>query len=393
MKKMIKVAELFSGSGGLSEGFSTKNYQLVSSIEIDKDSCETHRNRLIQHKYKLNDINQIIQNSDVRKKETLNTFKNNYACGIADVLLAGIPCQSFSSAGKAKDTHAMKNDPRNWLYVNFLKFLKAVKPKVFVIENVKGITSSVRKGINILDDILESAKKLGYLISENKKEMLLNSYYFSVPQNRDRIFIIGIKANINKSPSLIYQVLNKLKSINKNLFNVEDAIKDLPFLQQGQGEEEVDFCPSISNKYLKIIRKKNFKKLYNHVCRTHNKLDTERFKYLSKNLWELKDLARVRPDLIHHNPFHFKNRYTVQQWKKPGRTVIAHIHKDGNLFIHPDHNQKRTFTVREAARIQSFPDDFKFYGSRTSQFKQVGNAVPPMMAKKISEVIYDVVFK
>ena len=92
------------------------------------------------------------------------------------------------------------------------------------------------------------------------------------------------------------------------------------------------------------------------------------------------DLAKVRPDLIHHDPLHFKNRYTVQQWKKPGRTVIAHIHKDGNLFIHPDYKQQRTFTVREAARIQSFPDDFRFYGSRTSQFKQVGNAVPPMMA-------------
>ena len=393
MKKTIKVVELFSGCGGLSEGFSTKNYQLVSSVEIDKDSCETHINRLMQHKYKLNDINQIIHNSDIRKEETLNVFKNNSICGNIDVLLAGIPCQSFSSAGKAKDRHSMKNDPRNWLYINFLHYLKAIKPKVFVIENVKGIMSSVRKGINILDDILESAKKSGFIISENKREMLLNSYYFSVPQNRERIFIIGVKANLNKSPSKIYQVLNKLKIENKNLFNVEDAIKDLPFLLQGQGEEEINFYPSKSNKYLKKIRNKNFKKLYNHVCRGHNKLDMERFKYLSKNVWELTDLSRVRPDLIHHDPLHFKNRYTVQQWKKPGRTVIAHIHKDGNLFIHPDYKQQRTFTVREAARIQSFPDDFRFYGSRTSQFKQVGNAVPPMMAKKISEVIYDVVFK
>jgi DNA (cytosine-5)-methyltransferase 1 len=116
-------------------------------------------------------------------------------------------------------------------------------------------------------------------------------------------------------------------------------------------------------------------------------MDQQRYELLSKNKWQLKDLAKTRPDLIHHDPKHFGNRYTVQVANKPGRTVVAHLYKDGNLFIHPDHKQKRTFTVREAARVQSFPDDFKFVGSRTNQYKQVGNAVPPIMAKQIAKAI------
>ena len=108
---------------------------------------------------------------------------------------------------------------------------------------------------------------------------------------------------------------------------------------------------------------------------------------MSKNNWALRDLKKVRPDLIHHDPEHFHNRYTVQRYDLPGKTVVSHLYKDGNLFIHPDHKQERTFTVREAARVQSFPDNFVFLGSRTEQYKQVGNAVPPIMAEKISRVL------
>ena len=106
---------------------------------------------------------------------------------------------------------------------------------------------------------------------------------------------------------------------------------------------------------------------------------------MSKFNWQLKDLTEIRPDLVHHDPKHFGNRYTVQEYSKPSKTVVAHLYKDGNLFIHPDYHQERTFTVREAARVQSFPDDFKFVGSRTNQYKQVGNAVPPLMARQIAK--------
>ncbi len=128
--------------------------------------------------------------------------------------------------------------------------------------------------------------------------------------------------------------------------------------------------------------------VYNHVARNHNDLDRERYRILSEHKnWQLKDLQEVRPDLIHHDPKHFGNRYTVQESDKPGKTVVAHLYKDGNLFIHPDPKQARTFTVREAARIQSFSDDFVFEGSRTDQYKQVGNAVPPLMAEAFAEAL------
>ena len=123
------------------------------------------------------------------------------------------------------------------------------------------------------------------------------------------------------------------------------------------------------------------------MARNHNEMDRERYRILSKNNWQLKDLQDVRPDLIHHDPKHFGNRYTVQEFDKPGKTVVAHLYKDGNLFIHPDFRQARTFTVREAARIQSFPDDFVFEGSRTDQYKQVGNAVPPIMAEAFADTL------
>jgi DNA (cytosine-5)-methyltransferase 1 len=168
---------------------------------------------------------------------------------------------------------------------------------------------------------------------------------------------------------------------------VKEAISDLPKLYPGEGKSELDFKPAKLNSYIKKIRASNFNKLFNHEARNHNDDDRKRYNLLSKNEWQLKHLAKVNPELVHHDPKHFGNRYTVQKNNLPGTTVVAHLYKDGNLFIHPDHTQERTFTVREAARIQSFPDDFVFMGSRTNQFKQVGNAVPPLMAQQIAKAI------
>ena len=162
---------------------------------------------------------------------------------------------------------------------------------------------------------------------------------------------------------------------------------DLPRLKPGSGQEKIKFKKKKLNKFLNSVREKNDNYLFNHVARNHNEKDIERYKLLAKIKGELKDLQTIRPELIHHDPKHFKNRYTVQKYDKPGRTVVSHLYKDGNLFIHPDHKQHRTFTVREAARVQSFPDDFQFIGPRTQQYKQVGNAVPPLMSYAIAKII------
>ena len=127
--------------------------------------------------------------------------------------------------------------------------------------------------------------------------------------------------------------------------------------------------------------------MYDHVARKHNDLDRKRFIAMSKNKWTFTDLLEKKPDLNHIKQRVFNNSYVVQWWNLPSKTIIAHLYKDGNQFIHPDYKQERTITPREAARLQSFPDNFVFEGSRTQQYKQIGNAVPPLMAEAIAKSI------
>ena len=138
---------------------------------------------------------------------------------------------------------------------------------------------------------------------------------------------------------------------------------------------------------MRKIVKKNSCILLDHIARNHNDRDIERYRVMSKEHWTFQELLQNRPDLNHEKQRVFGNSYTVQWWDLPSKTIIAHLYKDGNQFIHPDYTQGRTFTVREAARIQSFPDDFVFEGARTDQFKQIGNAVPPLLANAIAKAL------
>ena len=175
-----------------------------------------------------------------------------------------------------------------------------------------------------------------------------------------------------------------------NYITVGEAILDLPKLNPGEGVEKQDILkPRKMNDYLKRISSPT-SPIYNHVARKHNDLDRERYRILSANKnWQLKDLQKIRPDLIHHDPKHFGNRYTVQESNKPGKTVVAHLYKDGNRFIHYDSKQSRTITVREAARLQSFDDDFDFVGAQGSAYQMIGNAVPPQLAKRVALALSD----
>ena len=289
----------------------------------------------------------------------------------------------------------MKGDKRNYLYKHYIEVLEKLNPKIFVFENVLGLLSSRPDGEYIFPIIVKEFKKRGYRVCEKPEIIVLNSVHYGVPQIRKRVILIGVRDDMNVSPENVYDLIEKthyapgeepVDGLNKYR-TVKDAISDLPSFLPGEGSEEVKFKSTIKNDYVSIMRADNTDKLYNHVSRNHNDLDRERYKLLSLNNWQLKDLNKVRPDLVHYDPKHFVNRYTVQDFDKPGRTVVAHLYKDGNLFIHPDSKQERTFTVREAARVQSFPDDFKFLGARTHQYKQVGNAVPPLMAYQIAKAI------
>ena len=394
-KNTLTFVDLFAGAGGFSEGFYLNGFESLLHVDFDKASCETLSKRMNHYEYDDSDISNGVLCADMTKKATNSEISSRTTFkGELDVLVGGPPCQSFSSVGRAQDPNSMNDDPRNYLFLNYLDTLNLLKPKVFVFENVSGLLSAKPNGEYIFPEIIKRMSK-HYDVCDEKDTILLNSVYYGVPQIRKRVILIGVRKDLRFKSKDIYSKIiktnyspNELPGSNlKKYYTVRDAIADLPKLKQGQEiDEMLRFKPKM-NDYLKLIRNPNYLKIHNHSSRKHNENDTERYYFLSKNNWQLKDLQSIRPDLVHHDPKHFGNRYTVQEWDKPGKTIVAHLYKDGNLFIHPDYKQSRTFTVREAARIQSFPDNFIFCGSRTDQFKQVGNAVPPLMASQIAKAI------
>lgn len=385
MKRNFTFIDLFAGCGGLTEGFYRVGYKALLHLEINKVACETLKTRMRYYGYSQEDIENAVMCDDITREGLIEDMDQRVSEEV-DIIIGGPPCQAFSSVGRAQDPNSMSEDPRNYLFENYLEVLNHYKPKMFIFENVKGLLTAHPKGVNIFDLIVRDVSKT-YKVVSDKETILLNAVNYGVPQNRERVILCGIRNDINIEPEEFYEKLIPTHSIVakdglKPAVTVREAISDLPKLFPGEGMEVINFNETKFNDYLLRIRSKDFGKLYQHVARKHNKNDRERYRILSEHgNWQLKDLAEVRPDLVNHDPKHFGNRYTVQEWDKPGRTVVAHLYKDGNLFIHPDSTQERTFTVREAARIQSFPDDFFFEGSRTEQFKQVGNAVPPLMAE------------
>ena len=286
----------------------------------------------------------------------------------------------------------MQDDPRNYLFENYVKVLNYYLPKMFVFENVTGMLTAKIGGKHIVDQIL-SALSEKYDVSLK----VLNSANYGVPQVRKRVIIVGVRKDLQLSASDVHDGIIKThydpempieerKGLKKYV-TVRDAISELPFLLQGEGKSVVEFLSNRDNEFLKKIVPKNYSVLRDHVARKHNEKDVQRYRAMSENHWNFQELLANREDLRHEKQRVFGNSYTVQWWDLPSKTIIAHLYKDGNQFIHPDSNQARTFTVREAARIQSFPDDFVFEGSRTDQFKQVGNAVPPLLAEAIAKCL------
>lgn len=395
MKNKYTFVDLFAGCGGLSEGFLKSGFHGLCHVDFDSNACATLGNRLKDYNISEEEIKRTVLTRDLTEHTSVEDILMCVEGKEVDLLVGGPPCQAFSTVGRAQDPNSMKGDKRNYLYKHYIEVLEKLNPKLFVFENVLGLLSSKPDGEYIFPIIVKEFQKRGYKVCERPETIVLNSVHYGVPQIRKRVILIGVKDNINVSPENVYDLIEKthyapgeepVDGLSK-FRTVRDAIGDLPSLLPGEGSEEIQFKSTANSSYIKIMRATNKNTLYNHVSRKHNDLDRERYKLLSLNNWQLKDLNKTRPELVHYDPKHFVNRYTVQDFDKPGRTVVAHLYKDGNLFIHPDSKQERTFTVREAARVQSFPDDFKFLGARTHQYKQVGNAVPPLMAYQIAKAI------
>ncbi|AXQ50941.1 DNA cytosine methyltransferase [Lysinibacillus fusiformis] len=401
MDKKYKVLDLFSGAGGMSEGFLQAGFQIVSATDYSKEATETYINRHIQLGHNVNfysgDIRELTRN-----KEKLKEFVGDDSI---DVIVGGPPCQGFSLSGKR-----LADDIRNTLFLEYLKIVNFVKPDYFVIENVAGLLSykferiigidgEVHEDICPQEVIKLEAFKLGYFV----KWDILNAKNFGIPQNRPRVIFLGHKIRKDSDGSYKNLVIPPNFPTGENIIvTVQDAISDLNFI--GNGEVKMKYNNNYGNKsaYQKMLRegltpgidgkpiKEN--KLFNHQTSKHNIKTMERFKLL-KSGESIGDLLPRLSNELREEYFTKKLRCTKLNKNDISPTVLT-LPDD---IVHYDNKNPRILTVRELARLQSFDDSFEFKGKRTTggdrrkyetpQYTQVGNAVPPLFARAIAEEI------
>lgn len=393
-KKKYTFIDLFAGCGGLSEGFYREGFKALAHVEIDHWACETLRTRMKYYGYK--DYEKEVIEHDITSKDILKRIDNAVNGRTVDIIIGGPPCQAYSTAGRVRDGKRMATDPRNYLFESYVKILNHYKPFFFVFENVTGLLSAQVNGAPIFPKVLKALGKK-YKVIGNPEVLVHNTADYGVPQIRKRVIIIGVRKDIDKNPLQLYQDIIKThwnpetseeeRKGRKRFVDVKKAIGDLPPVEPGCDESTQEYSYPCDNEFLKRVGKKGEHPLMDHVARNHNDLDRERFQIMIHNHWTFGQLRRLMPQYEHEHARVFNNSYVVQWWDLPSKTILAHIYKDGFQFIHPDENQRRTFTVREAARIQSFPDDFEFKGSRGEKYKQIGNAVPPLFAEALAKSI------
>jgi DNA (cytosine-5)-methyltransferase 1 len=403
----LTFIDLFAGCGGLSEGFlQSGKFEALAHVEWEMPMISTLRNRLIDKwNHTEEDALKRVIHFDIQKTDELingnweNEVSDKYSAtnhkeiekkglrGLigsqkVNLIIGGPPCQAYSIAGRAQDKNSMNDDYRNFLFESFVKVVDEFKPEAFVFENVPGLLSAAPGGKPVTHRIYKAFNEIGYEIRNPKllKKSVYTASELGVPQKRNRVIIIGVRKSTKISLELLYNEIDSLKKKIKPL-NVYDAIGHLPKFKPLKNQKKVN-GNNISHELVKDVNVKF------HVARFHNERDVEIFRN-----WLLNEMNKSSSqnkisfynDLMGKKSNHAK--YRNLEWDKPAPTVVAHLHKDGLMFIHPDVNQARSITVKEAALLQSFPDDFEFQGGQGFAFKMIGNAVPPEMAKNIALAI------
>ena len=511
----IPIVDLFAGPGGLGEGFSAYEngamFKILVSAEMETSAHQTLTLRAFFRKLKIkggnsldcyyrfcNGESSVAYDESTTKEweeakleakqielgttvgdDILNKAILDGKLGIKKpwVLIGGPPCQAYSLVGRSRNVgnvhYKPENDPRHFLYKEYLEIIQKYKPTIFVMENVKGILSSKINGKKVFHGILSDLSdpdlalkqepsgykyKIYSLVNPafyqagmdpetfNATDFILKAEEYGIPQARHRVILLGVRDDLDKLPTqlektapvvvrdvinelpvlrsklskggidsaeswtaIVRQHIQELREEASNTTGLEELTKVLKVLESkdrnsfGPGGLRVEFNKRNYNK--KKSNKPTINNWYeddmlnvwlNHETRGHMTGDLRRYLYASAFATAYKHspkgheeytLVGLRPDHANWESGKFSDRFRVQLWDKVATTVTSHISKDGHYFIHPDPNQCRSLTVREAARLQTFPDNYFFRGNRTQQLHQVGNAVPPLLAFKIAHIV------
>jgi len=411
-KDKLTVIDLFSGCGGLSEGILQTNvFETIAHVEWELPMVDTLRNRLVDKwSHTQEESKKRVVHFDIQKTEELlngnwseeskdkyaksnhiNTFENGLNGLVngkkVDLIVGGPPCQAYSIHGRATASDSMEDDYRNFLFESFAKIVKNFQPDIFVFENVPGILSAKPGGTLITERIYREFKKIGYEIPKPTEmdNITFDCSDFQVAQNRKRVLIVGVKKGTGYRPDEFYKVMESKRSAH-NKVTVKDVIGALPIIKPLKKPIKKD------GKNISHISVEN--SVPQHIPRYSNLRDVQIFQeWVEKKMNYVSSKEKIAFYFRKTGKKSLYSKYRNLDWDKQSYTIVAHLQKDGLMFIHPDPKQARSITIREAALLMSFPIDYKFIGSNGYCYKMIGNAVPVNLGKAIGESIYEVILK